>query len=153
MPAADERRSEPLFEALADATRRRVLVALATAGPSTSTQLAAAFPVTRQAIAKHLQVLATAGVVRAEHRGRETRWTFVPGSLAPATGWIEALDERSAVDANSRGEGEGDGEGGAWEDSVSALERHLQEQRRKRGFSPAGNPPGLRAAASKQRPR
>lgn len=129
----DDSRSEPLFEALADATRRRVLLALATAGPSTSTQLAAAFPVTRQAIAKHLQVLATAGVVRAEHHGRETRWMFVPGSLGPAAQWIAALDAPAA-----------------WDDTVSALERHLDEQRRKRGLSPAGNPPGLRAAASKR---
>jgi DNA-binding transcriptional ArsR family regulator len=125
-------RSEPLFEALADATRRRVLVALATAGPATSTQLAAAFPVTRQAIAKHLQVLAHAGVVRAEHHGRETRWTFVPGSLGPAAAWLQSLDQP------------------AWDDSVSALQRHLEEQRRRRGLAAA--PDGLRAAASKQRP-
>ena len=136
-------RSEPLFDALADATRRRVLVALATAGPSTSTQLAAAFPVTRQAIAKHLQVLATAGVVQAEHRGRETRWTFVPGSLAPAAGWLAAIDGEAAEHAQ------------AWDDSVSALQRHLDEQRRKRGLSTPSTPPppgGLRVAASKQRP-
>lgn len=144
----DADRSEPLFEALADATRRRVLVALATAGPSTSTQLAAAFPVTRQAIAKHLQVLATAGVVQAEHRGRETRWTFVPGSLAPAAGWLAALE----------GEAGPEGEHAqAWDDGVSALQRHLEEQRRKRGIgapsAPAAAPGGLRAAASKQRPR
>ena len=126
----DDPRSEPLFEALADATRRRVLAALAMSGPSTSTQLAAAFPVTRQAIAKHLQVLASAGVVRAEHRGRETRWTFVPGSLAPAAGWLEALDRQG------------------WEDSMSGLQRHLDDQRRARGL---GERPGLRAAASKHR--
>lgn len=131
-------RSEPLFEALADATRRRVLVALASAGPATSTQLASAFPVTRQAIAKHLQVLATAGIVRAEHRGRETRWTFVPGSLEPAAAWIEALDRDAG------------GGGAGWEDTVTALQRHLEEQRRRRGL--AVEPGGLRAAASKQRP-
>jgi len=140
----DADRSEPLFEALADATRRRVLVALATAGPSTSTQLAAAFPVTRQAIAKHLQVLATAGVVQGEHRGRETRWTFVPGSLAPAAGWLAALDREAMEGEHAQ----------AWDDSVSALQRHLDEQRRQRRLSPASPPPpgGLHAAASK-RPR
>jgi DNA-binding transcriptional ArsR family regulator len=129
----DDRPTDPLFDALADATRRRVLVALATAGPSTSTQLASAFPVTRQAIAKHLQVLAAAGVVQAEHRGRETQWTFVPGSLAAAAGWLEALD----------------GQERSWDDTVDAWQRHLDEQRRKRGLAPPDSG-GLRAAASKR---
>lgn len=123
--------STPVFEALADATRRRVLIALAAAGgSSTATQLAEEFPVTRQAIAKHLQVLLDAGVVIAERRGRETHWAFVPGSLGDAARWLADVDSS------------------AWQGQVAALQDHLDAQRRRRGLAPR---PALTAAASKRR--
>ena len=57
---------DAVFVALADSTRRRVLELLAAEGGATATQLAGSFPVTRQAIAKHLQVLADAGLATSE---------------------------------------------------------------------------------------
>jgi DNA-binding transcriptional ArsR family regulator len=129
----------PHFEALGDPTRRAVLVALASDGSATATQLAEAFPVTRQAVSKHLQVLLDAGFVQAERRGRETIFAFVPGSLGPVAEWITRLD---------------DGAGSAaWRDNVAALQRHLDEQRARRGL--AAGPGPLRAAASARphRPR
>ena len=64
-PAA-EAVAEQVFRALADPTRRAILAALASAGPATATDLAARLPITRQAIAKHLALLAQAGLVTAE---------------------------------------------------------------------------------------
>jgi len=58
--------AEEVFAALADGTRRQILAALAAEGPATATDLATRLPITRQAIAKHLALLAEAGLVAAE---------------------------------------------------------------------------------------
>src|SRR5262249_49469432 len=58
--------AEQVFTALADPTRRAILATLAQAGPATATDLAARLPITRQAVAKHLALLAEAGLVIAE---------------------------------------------------------------------------------------
>jgi DNA-binding transcriptional ArsR family regulator len=58
--------AEEVFTALADPTRRAILSALAAGGPATATDLATRLPITRQAIAKHLALLAEAGLVAAE---------------------------------------------------------------------------------------
>jgi DNA-binding transcriptional ArsR family regulator len=66
MPPDTETVAEQVFTALADPSRRAILAALATRGPATATDLAAQLPITRQAIAKHLALLAEAGLVTAE---------------------------------------------------------------------------------------
>jgi DNA-binding transcriptional ArsR family regulator len=58
--------AEQVFVALADPTRRSILAALASYGPATATDLADRLPITRQAIAKHLALLAEVGLVTAE---------------------------------------------------------------------------------------
>lgn len=58
--------AQEVFTALADPSRRGILAALAAGGPATATDLAARLPITRQAIAKHLGLLAEAGLVVAE---------------------------------------------------------------------------------------
>jgi len=60
----------------------------ARAGTATATELAEELPVTRQAIAKHLTVLADAGLVTVVTHGREARYRVVAGSLRPAADWI-----------------------------------------------------------------
>jgi DNA-binding transcriptional ArsR family regulator len=55
--------AEQVFVALADPTRRAILAALATGGSATATDLAASLPITRQAIAKHLALMADTGLV------------------------------------------------------------------------------------------
>ena len=65
MPADIEAVAEQVFTALADPTRRAILAALAAGGPATATDLADRLPVTRQAIAKHLTLMAEAGLVTA----------------------------------------------------------------------------------------
>ncbi|EWC62332.1 Transcriptional regulator, ArsR family [Actinokineospora spheciospongiae] len=66
MPPDPEAVAEQVFVALADPSRRAILAALAARGPATATDLAARLPITRQAIAKHLALLADAGLVTAE---------------------------------------------------------------------------------------
>jgi len=64
----------PVFSALGDATRLALLDRLSVAGPLSITRLTAGSHRTRQAITKHLHVLAGAGLVRDARRGREHRW-------------------------------------------------------------------------------
>lgn len=69
--------SDPIgqvFGALADPSRRHVLGVISRSGSSTATELTAELPMTRQAVAKHLGVLADAGLVESHRQGRETRY-------------------------------------------------------------------------------
>jgi DNA-binding transcriptional ArsR family regulator len=64
----------PVFAALGDATRLRLVVRLSGGRPQSITQLSAGAAVTRQAITKHLHVLAESGLVRGRKQGREQMW-------------------------------------------------------------------------------
>jgi DNA-binding transcriptional ArsR family regulator len=79
------------FAALADGTRREILQAVATRGDATATELAASLPVTRQAVAKHLGVLAGAGLVESRRAGREKRYAPTPEPLGDAIAWMTDL--------------------------------------------------------------
>lgn len=68
------------FSAAAEPTRRRLLQLLA-AGPTSVTELAGRFPVTRSAISQHLLVLVDAGLVEAEKSGRQRIYRVVPDGL------------------------------------------------------------------------
>ena len=70
-----------VFAALADPTRRTVLQEVATRGSATATELSAPLGITRQAVAKHLGVLADAGLVDGRRAGRETRYRPTPAPL------------------------------------------------------------------------
>src|SRR5215469_8917667 len=61
MPPDVEATAEQVFVDLVDPSRRGILAALASGGPATATDLASRLPITRQAIAKHLGLLAEAG--------------------------------------------------------------------------------------------
>jgi DNA-binding transcriptional ArsR family regulator len=74
--AAKWQGSAPVFAALGDSTRLALVARLSTDGPRSITGLTAGSAVTRQAITKHLNVLAGAGLVRHTRRGREQIWEF-----------------------------------------------------------------------------
>jgi DNA-binding transcriptional ArsR family regulator len=84
----DRRPLDELFAVLADPTRRAVLERLVHDGPQTATTLADHFPTTRQAIVKHLRVLADAGLVVPERDGREVRYVATTERLADAVTWL-----------------------------------------------------------------
>lgn len=70
------RASAPVFAALGDQTRLRIIGRLATGEPLSIATLTAGSGVTRQAVTKHLTVLDEAGLVRSEWRGRERMWAL-----------------------------------------------------------------------------
>ena len=92
-PAADiEAVAAQVFIALADPTRRGILAALATGGPATATDLAVRLPITRQAIAKHLALLADAGLVTAEPgERRRVRYRLHSAPMQVAQQFLAAL--------------------------------------------------------------
>jgi DNA-binding transcriptional ArsR family regulator len=94
--------AEQVFTALADPTRRAILAALASGGPATATDLAVGLPITRQAIAKHLALLAEAGLVRPEPgERRRVRYRLRSAPMRVAQQFLAALarDWDGALDA------------------------------------------------------
>ena len=73
--------------ALADATRRGLLVALRD-GPARITDLAAPLPISFAAVARHVGVLESAGLIEREVRGRDHWLTVRSAGLQPAEEWI-----------------------------------------------------------------
>ena len=84
-------REQPIFAALADPMRRRLLVNLAKRSPRTATQLAREYPITRQGILKHLAILEAAGLVAVQQAGREKRYTLSPEPLGELEQWVSDL--------------------------------------------------------------
>jgi DNA-binding transcriptional ArsR family regulator len=92
MPRDIEAAAEQVFVALADPTRRTILTALASGGPATATDLAGQLPITRQGIAKHLALLAEAGLVTAEPgERRRVRYRLQSAPMQLAQQFLAAL--------------------------------------------------------------
>jgi DNA-binding transcriptional ArsR family regulator len=93
MPQPDtEAIAEQVFIALADPSRRAILAALAAGGPATATDLADQLPITRQAIAKHLALLAETGLVTAEPgERRRVRYRLRSAPMQVAQQFLAAL--------------------------------------------------------------
>jgi DNA-binding transcriptional ArsR family regulator len=106
-----DRRVDAVFAALADPTRRAVLRAVASAGSVTATELSSQFPVTRQAVAKHLGALNDAGLVEAIRHGRETRYNLRAAPLNDALDWITGVGED-------------------WDDRLKSLHTYLKSRQR-----------------------
>lgn len=98
---AQVRDAAPLFAALGDETRLRLLVRLCSSGPESIARLSAQAAVSRQAIRKHLDVLSGAGLVRGSRRGREHIWRLEPDRIAEARVYLEAIS-RQWYDALNR---------------------------------------------------
>lgn len=90
----------PLFDALGDPNRLSIIVRLCEGGPSSTSQVSQAIPVTRQAATKHLQLLEVAGLVSSTRRGRERIWTVRTEPLAQASDYLTTLSRRwdAAID-------------------------------------------------------
>ena len=103
-----------VFAALADPTRRTIMREVSARGSATATELAPPLGVTRQAVAKHLAVLADARLVDARREGRETRYRPTPAPLGEAISWMTEI-------------------GGAWDERLAALERQVARRRARGG--------------------
>ncbi|MCB7135818.1 ArsR/SmtB family transcription factor [Cellulosimicrobium marinum] len=93
----------PVFAALADDTRWRILTEVGRADLSASA-LAEVLPVSRQAIAKHLAVLAEAGLVEPVPVGREVRYRALGARLAETARALDTI-------------------GAAWDRRLAAIKR------------------------------
>jgi DNA-binding transcriptional ArsR family regulator len=95
-----EQAAAAVFFALGDGTRLSLVRKLAAGGALSATALAEDAEVTRQAIVKHLQVLAGAGLVANEKRGREVLYSLKAEQLDEArvfldgvsAGWDRAIE-------------------------------------------------------------
>ena len=93
--AADDvalRASAPIFAALGDGTRLRIVGRLSADGPTSIARLTEGAGVTRQAVAKHLRVLSDAGLVRGEYVGRESIWALQRQQLNHARQALDAIE-------------------------------------------------------------
>ena len=101
----------PIFAALGDETRLRLVSRMCARGPLSIVQLTGGSGVTRQAVTKHLHVLAEAGLVRDSREGRERRWELDPAPLDEA---------RRALDVISR----------QWDHTLDRLKEFLERSAR-----------------------
>lgn len=77
-----------VFQAIADPTRRAILVMIA-AQAMTPNALAEHFDITRQAVSKHIQVLAECELLRQEKSGREIYYRLLPSKMKEIDIWIQ----------------------------------------------------------------
>ena len=105
-------RLDQVFGALSDPTRRAILQRLE-AHPARVTEIAKHFPVSLNAVSKHVTVLERAGLVRREIRGRDHICSLHAPPLAEASAWMMKVHS-------------------FWEERLDAFERHVIARRRSR---------------------
>lgn len=92
MTAVDEH--APLFDALGDPNRLRIVTRLCDGGPCSTAQLTEVIAVSRQAATKHLLFMEAVGLVSSHRQGRERIWEIRPEPLAEASDYLTALSRR-----------------------------------------------------------
>ena len=100
--------SAPVFAALGDAQRLRLVARLCHEGPQSIARLTEGADVTRQAVTKHLRVLEAAGLARGERSGRETVWKLEPRPLRKAHEHLATISQQ-------------------WDDAVERLRAFVEE--------------------------
>jgi DNA-binding transcriptional ArsR family regulator len=84
----------PVFAALGDETRLRLLARLGSGEPMSISRLTAGSGITRQGVTKHLRVLAGAGLVRSDRRGKESLWRLERNRLEDARRSLELISRQ-----------------------------------------------------------
>ena len=77
-----------VFQAIADPTRRAILLLLASQA-MTPNAMAEEFQSSRQAVSKHLQILTECELVKQEQKGREIYYHINPGPMKEIDKWLE----------------------------------------------------------------
>lgn len=99
---------EPVFQALAEPTRRQLLARLLEEGALSLSDLAAPLAISRQAVTKHLDVLREASLVEVEWRGRERLHRLDPEPLRVVDEWLAPY-------------------AAAWDRRLERLRKHLED--------------------------
>ena len=122
------------FSALADPTRRAILVRLAQ-GEASVGELAGPFDMALPSLMKHIRVLETGGLVESDKQGRVRTCRLKPSGMGGVETW---LAEQRAI----------------WEARLDRLEVYAASLEKKAGKEQARRPKGLRADnAKKRKPR
>jgi DNA-binding transcriptional ArsR family regulator len=106
-PSAALKARASLFAALGDETRLSVLARLSRGEPQSISRLTAGTKLTRQAVTKHLRVLAEAGVVRSLRSGRESLFELKPQPLEEARDYLDEVSRH-------------------WDDALARLKAHVE---------------------------
>jgi len=80
-----------VFSALGDRTRLLLVARLSAEGPMSIARLTQGGSVTRQAVTKHLQVLANVGLASSSRLGRESIWELEPEPLEAARRCLDGI--------------------------------------------------------------
>lgn len=89
--AAAAATTAPVFAALGDANRQRLLMMLVRDGRASASSLAPSLDVSRQAVDKHLRVLARAGLIESARAGREVLYSVRSRELDRSAAWLREL--------------------------------------------------------------
>jgi DNA-binding transcriptional ArsR family regulator len=102
--------ADSIFDALGDPTRRRLVAELSALGGASSTDLARRLPISRQAVSKHLDLLAEVGIVSSRRDGRAVVYRLTPQPFTDAVSWMTQV-------------------GAAWDERLDALRAQLKRRR------------------------
>ena len=97
-----------VFAALGDETRLSVLAKLCNGQPQSISRLTAGTNLSRQAVTKHLRVLANAGVVRSVRIGRESLFELEPQPIEEVRDYLDQVSKQ-------------------WDDALARLKSHVEE--------------------------
>lgn len=97
----------PVFAALGDETRLRIVARLCREGPLSIVGLSDGAHVTRQAVTKHLRALSDAGLVRSRASGRQRTWEIEPRGIDAARGYLDRIS-------------------GQWDDALARLKAFVE---------------------------
>lgn len=89
VPTVLDQPSSETFRALGDPVRCTIVEYLGDHGDTNVNELAALFPISLQAVSKHIKVLQAAGVVSQHREGRHRPVTLEESVLAEALDWLE----------------------------------------------------------------
>ena len=98
-----------MFAALGDETRLSVLARLCNGVPQSISRLTAGTNLSRQAVTKHLRVLANAGVVRSVRVGRESLFELEPQPIEELRDYLDRVSKQ-------------------WDDALTRLKAHVEER-------------------------
>jgi DNA-binding transcriptional ArsR family regulator len=100
-----------VFAALGDETRLSVLARLCNGVPQSISRLTAGTNLSRQAVTKHLRVLANAGMVRCVRVGRESLFELEPQPIEEVRDYLDQVHKQ-------------------WDDALARLKAHVEERSR-----------------------
>jgi DNA-binding transcriptional ArsR family regulator len=97
-----------VFSALADETRRRIIVMLAKDRMSVN-EIAGNFKISRPAISKHLRLLRQSRLVSQKKEGREVYYNFNPKPMKEVFNWLKFYDK-------------------FWDEKLNSLKRYVEDR-------------------------